>query len=136
MLKKFLEWFFAPIKEPISILGVILWWEKRRIPFNFIIGIYGIISLMIFYWAIMTSGHLSPGEDAVEPLVLIAAPFLVNICYTAGWFIETFLRIINRSISPKLGVVLLKSGLAFSLFIISIPSAVWLIVRFAKVFQK
>lgn len=52
----------------------VVWWELRRIPFNVVIGTYGFICLMIFFWAIVTSGQLQPGEDAVEPIALFLAP--------------------------------------------------------------
>ncbi|MBI3028029.1 MAG: hypothetical protein HYY64_00745 [Candidatus Rokubacteria bacterium] len=58
------------------------WWEVRRIPFNLIVGVYGVVCLVAFFWAITTSGHLQPGEDAVEPLALLAAPFGINVLYT------------------------------------------------------
>ena len=31
---------------------------------------------------------LQPGEDAVEPMALLLAPFAMNLCYTAGWVAE------------------------------------------------
>ncbi len=130
MFRNFFVWFFNPCDKPITPIRTILWWEKRRIPFNIIIGLYGIFSLVVFFWAITTSGHLEPGEDAVEPLTLIAAPFFLNICYTLGWFVEVLLRLINRSITSRLGVRLLKLGLGFSLFIASVPPAFWLIYKF------
>ncbi len=47
----------------------------RRLPFNSIVGTYGILCLVTFFAAIMTTGRLQPEKDAVEPLALLAAPW-------------------------------------------------------------
>jgi hypothetical protein len=99
---------------------VVLWWELRRIPFNLLIGVYGIFCLVAAYWGIETSGELRPGEDAVEPLALLAVPFVVNACYTLGWIVELLV-----GSSPQLGPLLLRLGLGFSLFVISAPAVFW-----------
>ena len=39
--------------------------------------------LAIFATSIYSSGHLQPGEDAVEPFALLLAPIAANIGYTA-----------------------------------------------------
>jgi hypothetical protein len=127
------SWLFAAPKATTPLWRVIIWWEIRRIPYNLVIAVYGFICLMIFFWAIMTSGHLQPGEDAVEPLALIAAPFVVNICYTLGWFAELAVRLVVPSLSPRFSSILLKIGIGFSLFIVSIPSTCWLVYRLLQV---
>jgi hypothetical protein len=73
------HWLFSRSDVDTGWWRVIAWWELRRIPFNIIIGAYGIACLAVFFWAITTSGRLSPGEDAVEPMALMAAPFVINI---------------------------------------------------------
>ena len=90
--KRFAAWFFSDRRNPHSAAGVIVWWELRRLPFNVIIGAYGIFCLLIFFAAIVTSGHLQPGEDAVEPLALLAAPFVINVLYSLGWIAELTAR--------------------------------------------
>jgi hypothetical protein len=78
------SWLFTPQQPSVPWWRVIVWWELRRIPFNLLIGAYGILCLLLFFWAITTSGHLQEGEDAVEPLALLAASFAANACYTLG----------------------------------------------------
>lgn len=116
---------FAPQAPPVSWWRVVLWWEIRRIPYNVLVGLYGISCLLIFCWAIETSGHLKPGEDAVEPIALFAAPFGVNIFYTLGWLVEVPARTLSPSLSPRFGPLLLKLGIGLSAFLISIPAAFW-----------
>lgn len=127
-----IRWFFAREQPLKAWWPVIVWWELRRIPFNLSIGAYGIVCLGLFYWAILSSGTLQPGEDAVEPLALMAAPFLVNICYTCGWLVELLARRARPSLSPRFGPWLLKLGLTFSLLVISGPAVYWLIIVLAK----
>jgi hypothetical protein len=77
-LKPFANWLFAPLQGDHSPGRVIAWWEIRRVPFNVIIGGYGAVCFGIFFWAIVTSGHLQPGEDAVEPIAIMAAPVVIT----------------------------------------------------------
>jgi hypothetical protein len=117
--------FDAPEAER-PLWKVVLWWELRRIPFNLIVGVYGIACLAIFFWAILTSGELQGGEDAVEPLALLAAPFVINFFYTLGWLVEVSARIVMPKLSPRFGPILLMAGLGFGLFLITLPAAFWL----------
>jgi hypothetical protein len=104
---------------------VVVWWEVRRIPFNVIVGAYGLLCLLVFFWAIGTSGRLEPGEDAVEPIALLAAPFGINALYTLGWLVEVPSRLFRRDLSPRFGPVLLKLGFALGLFLITVPAGFW-----------
>ena len=124
-MRRFANWLFANPQGPRSLWGVVVWWEVRRIPFNLIIGAYGFLCLVTFFWAIATSGHLKPGEDAVEPLALLAAPFGINVLYTLGWLVEVPTRLVVPSLSPGFGPLLLKLGLGLGLFLITLPAAFW-----------
>ena len=116
---------FAPQPPSVSRWRVILWWEARRIPYNILVGLYGAFCLVIFFWSITASGHLKPGEDAVEPMALLAAPFGVNLCYTLGWLVEVPARTLSPSLSPRFSPLLLKLGIGLSIFLISIPAVFW-----------
>lgn len=130
---RLLEGFFDPPELPVAPSEAVLWWENRRIPFNIFIGGYGACCLGIFLVSISTSGHLQPGQDAVEPLGLMAAPFAVNILYTLGWLVEAPFRVFSPNSRAWLGPVLLKLGLAFGAFLISLPAAFWGILRIGQV---
>src|SRR6185503_20909678 len=90
-MHRFSEWMFSVREGERSATDIILWWELRRIPYNLIVGPTGLISLLLFYFFISRTNALKPGEDAVEPIALLAAPVVMNICYTAGWVVEGFL---------------------------------------------
>lgn len=119
------RWLFAPLDAPARWWRVILWWELRRIPFNLLIGAYGAICLVLFFWAISTSGRLRPGEDAVEPLALILSPFAANVCYTLGWLFEVPMRILLPDLTLQFSPMLLRFGIVVSLFLVSVPAVAW-----------
>ena len=81
------RWLVAPQWQP-TVWQTIVWWELRRVPVNLLIGGYGVMCLVVFAWAIVTSHVLEPGEDAIESLAVIAAPIAFNACYTLGWLVE------------------------------------------------
>jgi hypothetical protein len=95
-----------------------------------LVGTWGIICFVIFLIAIQGSGELKPGEDAEEPLALIAAPFLINACYTMGWLVE----LPARAMWPgwEIGPRLMKLGVGFSLFCVTLPAAIWVVIWVLK----
>ena len=103
-----------------SLWSIIGWWERRRIPYNLFLAAVGIPSLILFSLTMGASHSVQPGEDAVEPMAVIAAPVLANIAYTFGWMVEGARR--NRPwVSPD-GPSLMRMGLWFSLFVALFPS--------------
>jgi hypothetical protein len=124
-LQRFTAWLFSNPSDPASTRAIFSWWEARRLPFNIIIGTYGMLCLVVFFAAITTSGHLQPGEDAVEPLAMMMAPIIVNVLYTLGWIVEIVYRSIAPDVSPRFGPRLLKLGLGLGLFFSTLPAAYW-----------
>ena len=96
---------------------------------NLLIGVYGITCLVALIWAITSSHVLEPGEDAVEPLVIMITPALFNLCYTLGWLVEVPARLANPKLSPRFGPLLMKLGLGFSFLVIGCPAAMWVAYR-------
>jgi len=132
IVRRFFTWFFSRPSEPLSRLGIVAWWEIRRIPYNLIVGIIGVISLLLFFVFISLAHELKPGEDAVEPMALFAAPIAANICYTGGWIVEFLLSAVRRKGSSSVGLVLLKLGVVFSVVIVLVPSVVWFVIWIAR----
>jgi hypothetical protein len=125
MLRKFGAWLFSSPAEPTTPGRIITWWEVRRIPYNIFFLCVGFLSLLAFFFFIDHAHVLKPGEDAEEPLGIIAAPILMNLCYTSGWVVEGALRILKFTNSRRIGVFLFKAGCAFSLFVVMLPSVYW-----------
>ncbi len=120
-----LTWLFSIPPGKRSFLSVIGWWEARRIPYNLIVGTVAVGSLGVFFVSISTSGRLQPGEDAIEPLALIAAPFIINVLYTTGWLLEVVVNLLSPRGSGASGLRLFKVGLGFSIAVVSIPGLFW-----------
>ncbi|MHB1001540.1 MAG: hypothetical protein ACYC27_20055 [Armatimonadota bacterium] len=128
MLRKAWRWFISQPEPDAKGIEVYVWWEQRRIPYNIIVGLGGIVSLVLFFLFIIMSGHLEPGEDAVEPLALIMSaivgPPIINLCYTAGWVADILSRaVFKRHRSASLALFI--AGTLFSLLIIGLPAEYW-----------
>jgi hypothetical protein len=121
------HWLFQPQSKGSSI-ETIVWWESRRIPYNLIVGSFALVCFILFALAIDCSGHLKPGEDAFEPLMLFVGLILMNVCYTGGWIVEVIGRMIGIIRSQYFSPILLKFGLGFSLFVVSLPAIIWVVV--------
>ena len=102
---------------------IIRWWETRRIDYNAYVGLVGFIS----WCAVLFGGDavVTPGEDFVEPLAMLAGPVLFvclsNICYTFGWLLDISLY---RG-GPRRA--LFKTGLILSIILAALPG-LWTIV--------
>src|SRR6185295_17843168 len=108
-MRRFNEWMFSVRERRRSATDIILWWELRRLPYNVIVGATGLLSLPLFYFFISRTGAILRGDDAFEPIALLAAPVVMNICYTAGWVVEGFFG--KAHSDEVLGPKLLRSGL-------------------------
>jgi len=133
---KILFRIFSTPPEPRSTRGIIAWWELRRILYNALMLVVGVVSLIVFFVAIDAAG-LPPGEDAIEPMLLIVGvPFIAiaaNVCYTLGWLVELAVRATgykSRSLAPELFAI----GTAFSIFVLSLPAALWTFIWILTLF--
>jgi hypothetical protein len=115
---------FSVPEGALDLRRTIVWWELRRIPFNLVIGVYGFLCLLLLYWGVQGSEDFAHGEDAVEPMALMAAPVVINLLYTLGWFVEIPTRVLFRKLSPAFGPILLKMGLGLGVFLCSLPAVV------------
>ncbi len=119
------QWLISPPKPEQRFLGIIAWWEIRRLVYNAILLVFGGICLVLFIVFIERTGALrAPGEDAVEPLALLAAPFLINFLYTSGWIAHILLQLAGAK-TPRLGPNMWLIGTAFSLLVVSLPAVMW-----------
>ena len=107
-----------------NIFQIIIWWEIRRVLYNFIVWITGLISLFIseFCYLRIRKETLEPSEDFAEPFAILLFALLCNICYTFGWITEIFAEK-STSYAPKM----FKFGLFFTLFWVSLPAIIHLI---------
>jgi len=105
----------SPPPENSSILKLIGWWELRRIPYNLVMLPIAFASFILTLTLVPLYQDLGPGEDAVEPFMMLVGPIFMNICYTLGWFVHLL------GVPPSAAPRLFKLGFLFSLAIVSFP---------------
>jgi len=107
--------------EDRNVFQIIIWWELRRILYNIIVLICGILSLLIMMSAASGRVELEPDEDFYEPIMIPIFAVLCNFGYTLGWLTEIFIK---RSLTY--GTRMFKVGLYFTLFWVFLPTIIWI----------
>ena len=107
--------------EDRNVFQIIIWWELRRILYNIIVLICGILSLLIMMSAASGRVELAPGEDFYEPIMIPIFAVLCNFGYSLGWLTEIFIK---RSLTY--GTRMFKVGLYFTLFWVFLPTIIWI----------
>jgi hypothetical protein len=102
---------------------IIAWWETRRLRYNVLVGLVGIVTWLL----VLCVGSLAvkPGVDFEEPIMMIVGPAiyaaLANLCFTLGWIVDTSLY------KGRPRERLWKAGLVFSLVLTALPG-IWAVV--------
>jgi len=128
LFKFFYRWLFAIPQNERTAKEIIFWWEKRRVPYNLMVGIWMMISFILFVIFILASGELKPGEDIIEPMAILFVPviiFVVNVAYTFGTITELILRLIFPVRARRIGAFLLGAGIGFSGVVVAFPALYW-----------
>jgi hypothetical protein len=113
---------FAVNANADRFVGIVKWWELRRIPYNGILLILGICSTYI-YWHLFDRYAPDPADDGIFPgLMPIFVGLAANIFYTAGWIVEGLVRAVRHRGSLSLRRSLFVLGFAFSVLVVSFPA--------------
>jgi hypothetical protein len=110
-----------PAAKTADVIG---WWEARRIPFNLIVGVVGLLSCMAFGVVVLGAYLLFDIDWFPEPFSIFAVPlygFLANICYTGGWMAEVAIRRIWPREAERFALASFRLGLQFSLVLTATP---------------
>jgi hypothetical protein len=115
----------ASISSSRDVIG---WWEARRVPFNLIVGIAGILSCVIAGLVIL-GGYFLFGGDFGLPNPSLFALFsiiiygiLANVCFTGGWLAELAVRRIWPHEADQFATVSFSLGLVFSVLLTLSPA--------------
>jgi hypothetical protein len=106
---------------------VIVWWEIRRLPYNVLLLVLGLLSIM----TVETTGNfwVKPGEDVEEPLGIIFGAILygigANVGYTLGWITELLWLRGNALQSEVLRPRVFWAGLIFSAALTLLPALIF-----------
>ncbi len=119
--------FFQPLSGQISNTRIWIWWEQRRLIYNLFVILTAFVALIMFEYFCATSGLIGPGEDAEEPMGILLAAIVGPILWNIAYFLGPIAEIMLSKGNPKRawGPLLLKLGMAFSAFVVSIPALMW-----------
>ncbi len=113
------------IVGPWPIIG---WWETRRIPFNLILGIVGIVTVITGTLAMSLANAFleTPIQRPDPPLFFFAFLYavVVNVFYTGGWLAELVWRRWWQADQGDLAVLSFRLGLMFSILVTLLPAVV------------
>jgi hypothetical protein len=113
---------FAPLPPGARWYQVILWWELRRIAYNLLILIAGLISIAVFIY--FASKRPDDYQDGPEPIAALVTAFAANLIYTASWPCELLVRVIWGDRARKFGPIAFAAGLVFSVALSALPPIV------------
>ena len=100
-------------------VGILTWWESRRLIYNGIVGATGIVTIGI----IGAISLIPPGLPSLMPPIqaILAYGMLANVCYTFGPFIEIGLQSLWKDRVLPVGPSLFRQGLSFSVGLTALP---------------
>ena len=111
---------------------VIGWWESRRIPFNLIVGIAGVITCIcagavLGVAAILDPRNLDVGSPILGPILIALYAILANICYTGGWIAELIIRKLWPHEAERFAQSSFFLGVVLSVLLTLAPGIVFLV---------
>lgn len=115
---------FAPLAyKPQETLNIIGWWESRRLFYNVVVGLTGLVSLVFLRFLCMN--HIFNASALGGVLIMLWGAFCVaimaNVCYTAGCICDSFARHFWKDKAESFGPILFSLGLIFSLLVVALP---------------
>lgn len=127
-------WLFARKEEDTSLLAVIKWWELRRIPYNLIVGVFGVFTCVItvLVAAIASEKFGEPLGLPDPPIIAVFAVILfavmANVCYTGGWVAELLVRAIWKERAGDFAQISFTLGLLFSAVVTLAPAVLFTVL--------
>ena len=107
----YLHNLFIQRQQPKTFKEIVFWWGERRLAYNIIIGLSGVLSIVICWIAGFSM-------DLIK-VCIIAFTYAIaaNIIYTGGWLAESLLRRANNFDTNiyYTGPIFFAMGLTFSI---------------------
>jgi hypothetical protein len=112
---------------------VIAWWERRRLPFNLIVGATGVVTLL----TVNLFAALPPfGFGPRIPAAAVAAyALLANLFYSSGWAFEIAFNTWWGNSPPRIGPLLFRQGLLFAIGLTLLPIGIAAVAFAARVLR-
>ena len=108
-----LRWLFNPGTVPSGNFAVLFWWEKRRIPYNLLVGAAGLLAASAVFLLASLLTIAQKGTVELPPPLLVALTYALacNVAYCLGWFGE----ILFFSRAREAGLVFRRRAFALGL---------------------
>jgi hypothetical protein len=116
-----------PINSAREAIG---WWETRRIPFNLIVDIAGIFSIVVVCVVGLGRHFLFDGDFAIPPPLFAGFGALLygvaaNVFFTGGWLAELIVRKIWPVEADRFATSSFSLGLIVSVVLTLMPAFVF-----------
>ena len=122
--------FLFPAPAPRRFGSILGWWEKRRLPFNLIVGSAGLVTLGVtqgLMWIFPGPMEWVPWQ----PVVVYGA--LANVCYLFGPAVELAIEKLWGGRVLPTGPALFRMGLTFSVGLTLFPALLFMIFAVVRV---
>jgi hypothetical protein len=119
-------------------LQIILWWEARRLFFNIVVGIAGVITVFTMLFSAMIAEKLFneligwPDPPIVAIIGVVVYAISANVCYTAGWLAELIAREVWGDKAKSFAEISFTLGVIFSFLLTLVPGGIIVFVVFAR----
>lgn len=125
--------FLYPAPARRNVPSILRWWEKRRLPYNLIVGSAGALTtgVVVFFATIPPLGIPPPGLELLVPIAAFGV--MANVCYTFGSIVEIVVhKLWGRGVLP-VGPALYRIGLTFSVGLALVPALLILVIWVVRV---
>jgi hypothetical protein len=125
--------FLFPAPAERSAGAIWRWWDRRRLPYNLIVGAAGLITMGVADLAFLI---LEPDEGPVPWQAAVFFGVAANICYLLGPTVEILAhKIWGRSLLP-IGPALYRMGLTFSVGLAFFPAILLTLIAVISVILR
>jgi len=101
---------------------IIRWWELRRLLFNLIVGVAGLLTCFI---CVLSDCLPDPPIFAVLGIVVYA--LAANLCYTFGWVAEIVAVAFWKTRASSFGEISFALGIFFSALLTLLPIPIFVL---------
>jgi hypothetical protein len=117
-----------------SAWDAIMWWERRRIPFNAIVGAAGVLTgvsmtmLLLLFALVFHIPWDIPDPPIFVGFGVLLYGFAANVCYTLGWVTELLVRAVSPTRADRYALRAFTSGIALSVGLTLLPILPWTVI--------
>ncbi|HWG40561.1 MAG TPA: hypothetical protein VN658_08425 [Candidatus Acidoferrales bacterium] len=120
------RFFSRDVPDP-GVWRTIGWWEVRRVPYNLLVGLAGVVTCVVCFITALVCGHFLgdpiglPDPPGFAFLGIAAYGVMANICYTGGWTAELMVQQVWPDEGKAFGKISFFLGLIFSILLTLVP---------------